>query len=686
MLKFFGYFSDGAVIQRGEPVLVRGYADGETTCTLEGGRYRESVTVKAENGRFCAEFPAVAAADGEFLLTAVCGEERTRVRVRFGDVYLALGQSNMSYALSATERYEDWLKRAAKLPVSVLDPGERFSDSEGGILRPALPQEDLAPGCAWKAGGKALASVSALCVQTAVLLAERGGIPVGFVQTAMGGLSAETYMPRESAEGDAELISYLKETGRYVSAENYNRMGGRNYTQLSGVWNEKIAPLEGVRFKGIVWYLGESAAYDFRSGEMFLRLMKIIRKEYRRVFGDIPFVVVHIAPEYYPYGDGYGYLYINEALERLRREEENVLSVPVYDIEPRWRKPDGDVYFHPIHPVNKAPIAVRIADALDGTRTRCPEISEVRFEGNKAFCRVAFADGGLRPGRAEGFTLAGENGKYYPARAEVTGKESICVYSRDVPRPRKLTYAFMQYQDFCNVRSESGAPLLPWRSDCEAVDGRYFFPPAFTVNGALRVYENNFGWEAGTCRRAPVWKNGEIYDGADTEIVSEGDCVCVSAYPSAENYFFFGASPALCLSGHKNHLADYAFLNVRLKAEGKVTFWGVVFRFADGNVCKFDLMNGKAVVQSLPLSDAFGEYVIRLGRGIRGDSSPVVFSPARRKRIVEAEFLFRASEPVKVYLKDLTFSDRNFSAFRRQDFVSTETERKDMRLPERSDS
>lgn len=183
------------------------------------------------------------------------------------------------------------------------------------------------------------------------------------------------------------------------------------------------------------------------------------------------------------------------------------------------------MYFHPFT-VNKAPIAVRIADALDGTRTRYPEISEVRIEGDKAFCRIAFADGGLRPGRAEGFTLAGENGKYYPARAEVTGKESICVYSRDVPRPRKLTYAFMQYQDFCNVRSESGAPLLPWRSDCEAVDGRYFFPPAFTVNGALRVYENNFGWEAGTCRRAPVWKNGEIYDGADTEIVSEGDCVC----------------------------------------------------------------------------------------------------------------------------------------------------------------
>lgn len=65
-------------------------------------------------------------------------------------------------------------------------------------------------------------------------------------------------------------------------------------------------------------------------------------------------MAVHIAPEYYPYGDKYGYLYINEALTQLQEESGKVTTVPIYDIEPRWRKGDGGMYYHPIHPVNKA--------------------------------------------------------------------------------------------------------------------------------------------------------------------------------------------------------------------------------------------------------------------------------------------------------------------------------------------
>ena len=683
MLRFLRYLKEGAVLQRGEPVTVKGYGEGEILCTLSGEGYRETKRVKATGGRFLAEFKAVEETGGYFELSAASGGEEIRVRVRFGDVYLALGQSNMSYSLSAVENAEGWQERAEKADVSVLNLEEKAVGAGEEMTRPAYPQEDLAWEYEWSRGGEKLSGVSALCVQTGTLLWERSGVPIGFVQTAIGGLSVEAYLRRESVEKDEELVEFLKRVGRYASAEEYNRAGSRNYTQLSGVWNEKIAPLEGLRFKGIVWYLGESSAYDFEFGRFFLRELKILWREYVERFKAERFVAVHIAPEYYPYGDKYGYLYINEALTQLQEESGKVTTVPIYDIEPRWRKGDGGMYYHPIHPVNKAPIAKRIADALEGRVTRYPQIAEVRYEKGEAICRIKEAGKGMKRGKANGFTLAGKNGKYYPAEGEVTSGEEIRVRSRDVKEAHKLTYGFMQYQDFCSAKTEEGLPLLPYRSEVEAVNGKYCFPPAYTVNGALRVYENNFGWEAGTCRKVPVWKQGEIYDGAETEIGLEGESLCCMSSPTAEEYFFFGISPSLCLAGHKNHLGDYQYWNVRLKGEGRVTFLGVVVRTAEGEIYRLDLRRGKESPNAVALGPKFEEYAIELGKGKKGDGSPVRLSKEERRKVVEAEFVFRAQERVKVYLKDLTLSDKNFSQGVEERREQVQEERKDIKLPER---
>lgn len=683
-MKFFGYFKDGAIVQRSRPVLVRGRADGEVTCSLIGGKYKERRTVSSEAGKFSVFFPPVEDTESEFLLFAECSGKRISARLRFGDVYLALGQSNMNYCLSAAEDYEKWLKRTKDCRISLLKLEEKPvpEGTQLSFLRPALPQEELALDYDWVGSGEErLKNISAICVQTATLLSESERIPVGFVDTSMGGLSVEAYIPGGIVEEDNELVEFLKRVGRYATTENYNTSGGRNFTQLSGVWNEKIAPLVGIEFKGILWYLGESSAFDFEFGQFFHREMLLVMREFKKAFGDIPFVAAHIAPEFYHYGDGFGYLYINEALSLLEKNGATVL--PIYDVEPRWLKADGDKYFHPIHPVNKAPVSERFALALAGKRRKYPQIARVDYRKGGAVCFVE-SDAPLNWGDIEGFTLAGENGKYYPAKARITGERKITVTCPDVEEPKNLTYAFMQYQDFCNAKSADGAPLLPYRSKIEPVNENYCFPPAYTVNGALKVYENCFGWQAGSCRKAAVWKNGGIYDGAPALVSGEEDCVAFSAAPTAEEYFFFGTSPAICLSGHKNHIADYNFWNFELKAEGKVDFYGVCFRTADGLVSRFDLMNGEETTDFLPLDEEFSPYAVRLTSGMAEDSAPAKFSREFRKNIVEAEFLFRAEDPVKVCLKDLVLSDKNLSALREKREKSEEA-RLDVKLPERAD-
>ena len=69
-MKFFGYFKDGAIVQRSRPVLVRGRADGEVTCSLIGGKYKERSLPKRAN--FPSSFPLwrIRRANSSFSLNA----------------------------------------------------------------------------------------------------------------------------------------------------------------------------------------------------------------------------------------------------------------------------------------------------------------------------------------------------------------------------------------------------------------------------------------------------------------------------------------------------------------------------------------------------------------------------------------------------------------------------------------
>ena len=679
MIGFHGYYRDGAVVQRRAPVIVKGYAEGEVLCTLAGGAYRETRAVQARDGAFTAVFPAVEDTRSRFTLSATCGEETAAVFLRFGDVYLAAGQSNMSYVLSATEDWEAWLARAAAADVAVLNLTEPAVSSTEEVTRPVRPLGDLCREYAWTPG-RDCSEVSAICVQTAALLSEKNKVPVGVVQTAMGGLSVESYLKRESVEADEALVSFLKEAGRYQPENAYNCAGERNFTQVAGLWNEKIAPLTGFSFAGIFWYLGESSAWDYPFAEQFGKMMCMLLRDYRAAFGEIPFAAIHIAPEYYPYGDRYGYLYVNEVLTDLQRIP-GVFALPIYDIEPRWMRADGALYYHPIHPVNKAPISVRLAEAFSGGRARWPEIASVSFAEGKAVCRIAHAGPGMRAGPYRGFTLAGKDGKYYPARAVSAGGDTIEVTSEDAAEPAFLTYAFTQYQDFCDAASADGAPLLPYRTERGAVEERYCFPPAFLTPGADKVRENCFGWQVGTCRKADVWKKGEIYDASEVAVTVRGDAVILRAVPDPKQYLLFGVSPAICLSGHNHHIADYRYWNFTLSADGTAEFLGVVARAAGGEVFRFDLLNGEEKTDCIPLEPGERRSVsVSLERGARGDSAAVTFTRGERKSFVQAEFLFRARLPVTVRLEGLTVSDVSRSERGRE--AARESLRGDIALPD----
>ena len=659
MLKFHGYFGDGAVIQRNRPVVVTGYSDGPTTVSLEGGGLSFSVRADSDRGRFRAEFSPIDNVADEVLLTAACGGDEVGVRVRFGDVFLAMGQSNMSYVLSATENYERWVDMAARAKISVLSIDEKPFRTTEELTRSYEELSDFPLSYAWRTGGSTLLpSTSAISVQFAVYLWQRTGVPVGVVHTATGGLSVDSYLKRSSVERDGELAVRLVREERYVGKEEWNKKGLRNYTQTSCIWNERIAPLYGLSFAGALWYLGESSAFDYSYAQTFSLCLSAIVRDLRDAFGKLPFVAVNIAPEYYPYGDGFGYEYVNEAICDLENAIDDVSVIPVYDVEPRWLGKDGAEYYHPIHTVNKEPVSERICEAIRGFRPKYPHISGLTEKNGKLYAKVENVVTSLRRGALNGFTVAGETGKYYPARARAVSDDVIEIFSEDVRKPVRATYAFMQYCDFCNAKTIDGAPLLPYRSERGPVTDDYCFPPAFLTPGADSVYENNFGYTAGTCRKVPVWGTGKIYRGATawTEVRRNG-VLLIKGNPGPGDYKFFGVSPEICLSGHKNHLADYDYLSFGLRAKDGCSFYGVVCKCADGSIYRYDLFVGGEKVESVPLGDEVLFVSADLKNASRGDGAPVVLTDGKRKTIAFLEFLFRSDGPARVAISDLRLTD-----------------------------
>ncbi len=660
MLKLHGYYLSGAVVQRGVEVPIKGYTDGSglLTVTLSGGSYSQSASIMCEKGNFCVFMPPLEDTSCEYLLRVEQGAENAQASLLAGDVYLSMGQSNMSYPLSAVEDNDEWIERAKRCRPSVIDLSEPPFADISEVVRPYEEQEDLARDYSWRRGDE-LMGISAISVEVATALSEQRDCPIGFVHTAMGGLGVEAYLRRQTAEADAETVEFLKSSGRYQSKEDYNNVGARNYSQLSGVWNEKIAPLKGFAFKGIVWYLGESSAWDYHFARQFLKQLKMVFDDCRKLFGNIPFVAVHIAPTYYPYGDKHGYLYINEALTELEEHSPLVTALPIYDIEPRWLKPDGDEYFHPIHPVNKSCISNRVAKALDGDG-RYPSIVKLTPDGGRLICKVKGCKK-LKEAKLYGFTVAGEDGKYYPAQAKVVGVDEIELTSIDVPAPTRATYAFTQYQDFCNAADEGGKPLLPYRSQKEPVHRGYCFTPAFTAVGKSEVYENCFGWSVGTCRRVLLWKKGVIYDASPVKISFGEDVMSVSSTPLKEKYKLFGVSPEILLAGHKNHLSDYEYISVKLSAEGAARFLGCVVRAADGDVYRLKLLSGNDPREEVSLSDKDMTLSLSLAEGTRGDSAPVQFTREMREGFAQMELLFRAESEVTVFIKEFSLTDINRS-------------------------
>lgn len=449
-------FSDRAVLQRDVPIPVWGQADPGEKIVVKFRGQQGSVTADAQ-GRWKVVLPAMAVGAPADLMI----EGKTSVVARdvvVGDVWLCAGQSNMELAVAksagaqkaASAPEKPWL-RSLKLPhVASEQPLETFKGS-------------------WKlCDPQTVGTFSAVAYEFAMALYGDGKIPVGLLDNSFGGTQVEAWMspaalsssksgtavaqrwaenlkdyPARKAKFDQDMAAWLKEKKAAIAAKTpftkkgpSSPSGPGHYTQPGALFNGMVNPLAGFPVRGVLWYQGES---NILRGNEYADLLTAMIGDMRKRWQSpqLPFFIVQI-PNYREQKiKGEPWTGIREAQRKVAESDPQAYLVVTVDIGDPKNK----------HPVDKSEVGRRLAQAAKKAfgqpgGAESPSVKAIRRMGGGILIEFDSQDLTLRPPQADGpsFELAGADGVFHPAQAEVRGGGGIYVSSAAAPLPRKVRY------------------------------------------------------------------------------------------------------------------------------------------------------------------------------------------------------------------------------------------------------
>mgnify|MGYP002411287572 CR=1 FL=1 len=674
-------FADKMIFQRNKPISIFGAAQPgeEVAAELAGadGAYA-AFAAADENGDFSVTLPALAASFSPYTLKVTGARDSYEFRdILIGEVWCAAGQSNMQFTAGASDGWESWKTEPGCAAVRILTMWD-VPDENGFIDRAYLPQKNLAGHFKWttaeKIGDSEIAS--AIGLEFALRLCRALDMPVGIVGNGVGGSDIDSWLPREAIEGDGRLLAYAKRRGRYVDASNHNSFGTLNYTQMSGIYNERIAPIGRYRLAGVLWYQGETNLGAFDDALHYEAMLKALIASFRRDFRDerLPIICSHIASHHYG-ADDTAVACVNEAIDYACGAAGGAYPVPILDIPLDYIAEKPGYYWHPIHPTLKRPVAARMAGvALDAVYGKASPYGFARCKSCEAAggaLRLAFdgAYGGLRSsngGGVIGFTACGEDGIYYEADAKITGENTVDVRSEYVNEPLAACYGFYNFNDNCTLENGLGLPVLPFRTRREdPAEKRYYQIQRYMGCDHETVFENMFSPVCGLSAYRPAWSAGTVCEcrGAeiffDKEVKSRGaSSLRVEYGPCVQAGSLVGISPAIDYVNYRHGLDRYRYLSFDIKnPNGRdIVFCGILFKTAPDTVYRLGVKDAPADFAVAP-SDGFRTLTVDLGTGLNRAGQPEDLSPERRKTAYRMQFTFFDAHKGALYLDNIRLHD-----------------------------
>ncbi|MBI1247301.1 sialate O-acetylesterase [bacterium] len=481
-------FTDHMVLQRDMPIHLWGSADKGAKVTVTLGD--QAVSVDADDqGKWKAELKQLPAGGPHEVVVRSGDAEKVIHDVLVGEVWVCSGQSNMQFDVNGAVG-SDFDLLTADIPQIRL-----ISVPQVGVQE---PQEDF--NGKWElCTPETAARFSAVGFFFGRQIHAALDVPVGLIDNSWGGSSAEAWVDRELLKSEGkydellerwekteatydhdkavemfkESMTAWQEKANKAKAEGKPEPGGRPRAPrnpLTGqhrpgnLYNGVLNPIIGYSIRGTIWYQGESnagRAYQYR--ELFPLMIQNWRDRWGQ--GDFPFYWVQLADflQEKDQPSDSAWAELREAQTMTLDRLPNTGQAVIIDL--------GEA--EDIHPRNKLDVAKRLARLALANEYKfnivheSPRYKSMKVEGKSIV--LDFDTFGSRldsfdTKALKGFTIAGEDKKFYNANAQITGPNQVRVSSPDVPKPVAVRYAWAD-NPVANLQNPEGLPATPFRTD-----------------------------------------------------------------------------------------------------------------------------------------------------------------------------------------------------------------------------
>jgi sialate O-acetylesterase len=472
-------FSDHTVLQAGMEAPVWGWADaGENVTVSINGTTAKAIA--GQDGKWRVKLGKLAAG-GPYTLE-VSGKNSLAIKdVLIGEVWLGSGQSNMAMTMNRAKDFEQE-QAAANYPQIRM-----FTETSPGSAK----AQDECHGQWAVCSPDASTRFSATAYFFGRELHKELGVPVGLINSSVGGTPIESWISPKAQAGSPELKPFFEKTKAaeanvdaaavkakydrdlvaWQEATKKAKAAGQQLPKkpqdplvvrerkgnVGGLFNGKIAPLIPYAIRGAIWYQGEANSVPGKA-ELYQYQLPLLVKDWRTRWGyDFPVAWVQL-PNFG--GPGRDWPTVREAMLKSLAVPKTGMAITIDIGEEK-----------DIHPKNKQDVGKRLALWALGevygksVPTSGPLPTGHERRGNAIVIRFSHVHGGLmaKEGELRGFEIAGKDNNWKPATARIDG-ETVVVTAPDVSEPAAVRYAWSNFPT-CNLYNVAGLPASPFRTN-----------------------------------------------------------------------------------------------------------------------------------------------------------------------------------------------------------------------------
>ncbi|WP_439183379.1 sialate O-acetylesterase [Carboxylicivirga taeanensis] len=446
-IKLPSIIGDNMVVQQNSTLKIWGWSDAGNKVKVKASWSSESFKASCDtNGRWEVWIPTSKGSNIAHAIEINDGDKHTINNVLIGEVWLCGGQSNMEMPVKGFKGQPVFGSHNAIVGADKEQPIRMFTVKRDYSLSPKCELE----GSWLEHEPLHVGNFSATAYFFAQQLQEVLDIPVGVIASSWSASKIEPWMDKATLEGFEET--------------NWSMLEGeiKSPTQTPTVlFNAMIHPLKDVDIKGVIWYQGES---NSANPELYSRLFEAWVGQWRQFFNDpqMPVYYTEIAP--------------------YRSHDKNAENLPLFresQLKSMHSIPNVGMAFTSdlgnekcIHGPHKKQVGKRLAYwalaqtyQIQGIACCGPVYNKYVKKENKIQVYFDHAENGLYPENEllKGFEIAGVDGEFVPAQAEILGGSSrVTIWNDSIPEPREVRYSFKNFV-ISNLSNTEGLPAAPFR-------------------------------------------------------------------------------------------------------------------------------------------------------------------------------------------------------------------------------